>query len=311
MSRLARLWGNAPLLLSLTMLFWAFNTVLGRFVVGEVPPIGLAFARWVGAGLIVLAVSHRAILTDFARLRNMAALERARALGLLALMGFTGVTVYNTTLYLGLQHTSAVNGVLITSTGPVLVAFWVFVLTRERLSAGQTLGIGLSSLGVAAIVLEGDPARLASLDLNQGDLLIAFGVLLYGLYSALLKRRPALHPMSFLFLTFWLGALFLAPAFSWELAEGRTLRLNGLTVATIAYVAVIPSILAYLFFNRGVALVGANRAAPFFHLMPVFGSAIAVVWLGEALRGYHLAGWALVLSGLFVATRRDGARKRG
>lgn len=297
-------WNQAYLLIALTTLFWAFNTVLGRFVSGTVPPVGLAFMRWTGAFLIVLAFAWRPLTNDLGNLKALPADERRRAWWLLALLGFTGITAYNTCLYVGLQYTQALNGLVLTSFGPVAVAFFVFVLTREALSWRQALGICVSGLGVMVVVTRGRLGTLLDLAFNVGDLWIVTGVALYGVYSALLRRRPSVHPLSLLALTFGLGIVFLAPAFAYEMfGQGRFLSLDATTVLAVAYTAVAPSILAYLFFNRGVALIGANRAAPLFHLIPLFGSVIAIAWLGESLGAFHLLGWGLILAGVFVAAR--------
>jgi drug/metabolite transporter (DMT)-like permease len=104
------------------------------------------------------------------------------------------------------------------------------------------------------------------------------------------------------------GALLLVPFSLWEYSTGATLKFDTLTLATLGYVLIFPSTLAYLFFNRGLALIGPNRAAPFFHLVPVFGSALAIVLLGEQPRLFHLTGYALVLVGVVIASRRGTAR---
>ena len=299
-------WNQAYLLLALTMLFWAFNTVLGRYVSGAIPPVGLAYMRWLGAGAIVTVLARRHLRADLATLRALPAPARRRAWGLMATLAFTGVTVYNTCLYIGVQYTSAINAVLIGSIGPVLVAGAAFLVDRERPSGRQMIGIAVSFAGVLIVLSRGSLANLAALEINRGDAWIAAGVFLYAFYSALLRRRPAIHPLSLLSITFALGALFLTPAFAWEVRTGLVPRFDMVTVLSVLYVAIVPSILAYLFFNRGVGLIGANRASPLFHLMPLFGSAIAVAWLGESLRGFHLAGWAVIVTGVVVATRRQG-----
>jgi drug/metabolite transporter (DMT)-like permease len=126
----------------------------------------------------------------------------------------------------------------------------------------------------------------------------------FGIYSALMLRRPLTHPMSLITATVAGGALMTAPLAIWEVQNGSPLMFDAVTLLTLGYAAIFPSALAYLFFNRGIVLIGPNRAAPFLHLMPVFGSAMAIVFLGEQLRLFHLVGYALVLSGVFIASRR-------
>ena len=161
--------------------------------------------------------------------------------------------------------------------------------------------------GVFTILLNGDFSRLSNIHFNKGDLGYTIALLVFGCYSALASRRPAMHPLSFLAFTCGCGSLFIIPLAIYEVAQGESFALNATTISTLIYVAVFPSTLAYLFFNRGVQLIGANRAAPFIHLMPVFGSALAIAFLGERPQLFHLAGYLLVLAGVFIAARRGSA----
>lgn len=293
---------DAPyVLLTLVPLFWAGNIVLGRHVAGQVPPVALGWFRWVLAFLILLPFSWRALRDDWPLIR--------RHIGLLSLIALTGIAAYNTIFYWGLQFTPALNGLLMQSTGPLLIALWAFLLLGDRLSAGQAIGITLSLAGVVIIICRGDLAVLTSIGFNIGDIALFGAMVLYGLYSALLGRRPPLSRLGFLAFSIGWGAVLLTPAFIWERISGPALHFNLLTLASMAYVAVFASVLAYLFFNRGVDLIGPNRAAPFFHLMPLFGSVLAILFLGETPHLYHAVGYALVLCG--VATATFFGRKKG
>jgi drug/metabolite transporter (DMT)-like permease len=134
----------------------------------------------------------------------------------------------------------------------------------------------------------GDFAALAGIQFNKGDVMFAAALLVFGLYSALMLRRPKMNQLSLISFTTGCGALLLLPFSIWEFSTGFTLKFDALTMATLIYVVIFPSTLAYLFFNRGIALIGPNRAAPFFHLVPVFGSAMAILLLGEQPRLFHL-----------------------
>ena len=137
--------------------------------------------------------------------------------------------------------------------------------------------------------------------------MFASAVLAFGLYSSLMPRRPVTHQLSLITFTMGCGALLLLPFSIWEYLAGYTLKFDALTTATLIYVIIFPSTLAYLFFNRGIALIGPNRAAPFFHLVPVFGSAMAILLLGEQPRLFHLAGYLMVLAGVVIASRQASA----
>jgi drug/metabolite transporter (DMT)-like permease len=161
---------------------------------------------------------------------------------------------------------------------------------------------------VLTILLRGDFAALAGIEFNRGDLMLTGALLAFGLYSALMPRRPVTHQLSLIAFTTGCGAALLFPFSVWELSTGATLTYDLLTLATVIYAVIFPSTLAYLFFNRGIALIGPNRAAPFFHLMPVFGSVMAVLLLGEQPRLSHLTGYALVLAGVIIASRQGSAK---
>ena len=288
---------NQPyLLLSLTSLFWAGNIVLGRFISGHVPPITLSCIRWIGAFLLMLPFALPHLRKDWPVLR-------AR-MPLMLLLAITGFALNNVLSYAGLQYTQALNALLIQSAGPLFVALWSLVLFGVRLTLAQMIGIATSMIGVLTILLRGDFTALADLQLNKGDLMVGCAILIFGLYSAFMPRRPVTHPLSLIVFTTGLGALLMIPFNIWEIAAGARITWDTLTLVTLLYVIVFPSALAYLCFNRGIALIGPNRAAPFFHLMPVFGSVMAIFFLGEQPRLFHLIGYALVLVGVFTASRR-------
>jgi len=288
---------NQPyLLLSLTSLFWAGNIVLARYVAGHVPPVTLSCARWVGAMLLMLPFAWPHLARDWRKLWGH--------WRLMLVLSATGFAINNALSYWGLQYTQALNALLMQSSGPLFVALWSLLLFGVRLTFKQAIGIALSLAGVLTIVLRGDFAALAAVELNRGDLMVAGALCAFGLYSALMPKRPVTHPMSLIVVTTAGGALLLLPFSVWEYAQGARPSADWLTALTLGYVVVFPSALAYLCFNRGVALIGPNRAAPFLHLMPVFGSVMAIVLLGETLELFHLAGYAMVIAGVFIAARR-------
>lgn len=291
---------NRPyLLLSLSSLFWAGNIVLGRFIAADFPPMALSFLRWAFACLIVLPFAWPHMRAEWPVLR--------KHLPILTLLTLTGLAGYNAIAYLGLRYTEALNALLIQSSGPLIVALWSFVLLGIRLTWPQTIGIGISLLGVLTILSRGDPVALTSIHLNKGDLIFTTALIIFGLYSVLAVKRPAIHPLTFMGFTSGYATVLLIPAVIAEAASGHTPSLSVNNTLTLAYVAIFPSILAYLFFNRGVELIGANRAAPFFHLIPVFGSVLAIAFLGERPQLFHVAGYALVLTGVVIAARRTSA----
>jgi len=256
--------------------------------------------RWVGALLILLPFTWRGLW----RQRQLL----AQHWPLLALLAVLGITNYNTFAYLGLQDTTATNGVLLNSVTPVVIVALSFLLLGMPIRAVQLGGILLSLAGVAVIATEGRPQQLAGLALNRGDLWIIAAALDWALYSVCLRWRPAgLAPATFLTAIVAIGLVPLAPLYAWELGTGEHVAVNAVNLAAIGYVALFPSVLAYLFWNRAVAEMGPNRAGQYVHLMPVFGALLAVLLLGEALQLFHLMGALLIGGGILLAT--DAARR--
>jgi drug/metabolite transporter (DMT)-like permease len=292
---------NQPyLLLSLTALFWAGNIVLARHVGDHVPPITLTTIRWFGVFLILLPFAWPHLRRDWPALRAH--------LPLMLFLSAIGFAFNNAISYWAMQYTEALNALLIQSSGPLFVALWSLILFGVRLTGAQLAGIAISLIGVLTIILRGDFGALASIAFNKGDVMFAASLVSFALYSALIPRRPVTHQLSLISFTTLCGALMLLPFSVWEYSTGAVLKFDFLTLATLGYMLIFPSTLAYLFFNRGLALIGPNRAAPFFHLVPVFGSAMAILLLGEQPRLFHLVGYALVLAGVVIASRRGSAK---
>jgi drug/metabolite transporter (DMT)-like permease len=296
MRKAFRQFDNPWLLLVLTVLFWSGNWVVGRAFRAEVPPIALAFWRW------TLALS---CTLPFAWPHRAQAWPALRAhWKILSVLGVLGVTSYNTLAYLGLQYTTATNGVLLNSFIPVVIIVlgWIFLDKPARFQEG--VGVSISLSGVLVIVAHGEWTRLAGFSFNPGDLWIMASVFVWALYTLLLARRPAgLHPMLMLSLLTGIGVLALLPAYGWELAQGRSIRLSLPALAGIAYTGIFPAFLGYVFWNRAVARVGGARAGLFIHLMPVATPLLSALFLGESLQLYHLAGMSLVLGGILISTR--------
>jgi drug/metabolite transporter (DMT)-like permease len=288
---------NQPyLLLSITALCWAGNAIVGRLAAGHIPPVTLSFLRWTFAFLIILPFAWKHLKRDWGAIR--------RHLGTMIVLSVTGIGAFNTLQYWALEHTQALNTLLLQSAGPLFVAIWSLILLGVRLTLAQAGGIVLSMTGVLVILLHGDLTALTSIAFNKGDIIFTVALVIFGLYSVLTLKRPNIHGLSFVGFTFGCGAACLIPLWIWELFSRPVMQLDTANLLSLFYVAVFPSTLAYLCFNRGVQLIGANRAAPFFHVVPLFGSAMAIVFLGERPQLFHIIGFALVLTGVFVASRK-------
>lgn len=283
------------LLLTLSSLFWAGNWIVGRGFRADVPPLALSFWRWSIAFLLVLPFAWPHLSRDWPKMRANA--------GWLALMGLLGIAAYNTLAYLGLRYTTATNGLVLNSFIPIAIVALGWVFLGKRLRGIEALGIAASLCGVLTIVVHGDPAVLAALTLNIGDIWILVSVFVWASYTLMLPHRPDIHPMSFLAAITVFGLIELAPAWLWEMSEGRHVVVSLPSLLAIAYTGIFPAFLGFVCWNRGVAEVGPAKAGLFIHLMPVFGIVLSVIFLGERPEPYHALGIALIFVGIWLNTR--------
>jgi drug/metabolite transporter (DMT)-like permease len=291
---------NQPyLLLSITALCWAGNAIVGRLAAGHIPPVTLSFLRWALAFLVILPFAWKHLLRDWSAIRAK--------LVIMIVLSVTGIGAFNTLQYWALEHTQALNTLLLQSAGPLVVAIWSLILLGVRLTPAQAFGVSLSLAGVLMILLRGDLTALSNIEFNKGDLIFTVALVIFGLYSVLSLKRPGIHGLSFVAFTFGCGAASLIPLFIWELTARPVMQINVNNLLSLFYVALFPSTLAYLCFNRGVQLIGANRAAAFFHVVPAFGTIMSIVFIGEHPQAFHFIGFALVLTGVFVASRKPKA----
>jgi drug/metabolite transporter (DMT)-like permease len=288
------MWNSAWTLLALCNLFWAGNIVIGRAVAGVVPPIALAYWRWTGAFLVALVVAWPHVRRDLPVL--------LRHWRLMLLLSATGIASYNAMSYVGLTTTTALNVLLLQSAMPLVIIVWAFALFGDRPTIRQTLGVIVSLAGVAVIASRGSAGLLLALRLNPGDVWILVAMAIYGIYAVMLRRRPPVHPLSFLVAAMGIGSCMMLPFVLWEAAEGARIHASAGAWLAMAYTALFPSFVAYMFFNRGVELIGAGPAGQSMHLMPLFGSILAVVFLGESFRAYHMAGIVLIGAGILLAS---------
>lgn len=282
----------AYFLLILPPLFWAGNAVLARGIADMIPPIALAFWRWSIALAILLPLTYKQVQRDW--------LNIVKDWKIISILGLLGIGLFNTILYTAAHTTSAINISLAQSVMPAVIALISYLMFRDRINRRQSFAVLLCVLGAAYILMRGDWERLQQLSFVEGDLLMLLAVVIYALYSVLLRSRPKVHPLSFLTTTFAVGVIVLVPLYLWELSHTGLFQLNLPVSSSLIYVSLCPSILAYLCWNRGVELIGANRAGLFINLIPLFASLMAVLFLGEAFQGYHVVGIVLIFSGLLL-----------
>lgn len=283
------------LLLILSTLFWSGNFVLSRGMHAEIPPVGLAFWRWAVALILLIPFLLRLQGKQWQLLKS-----NGRYLIWQALLGVSG---FNTLIYLAMQSTTAINAVIVNSIIPILIVLISWIRYREQLTFRQGIGVLLSLGGVLYILAKGEVSALLQVSFNPGDLLVLAAAFVWAFYSIGLKRYPqGLDPIAYMSGIIVTGLVFLLPFYLLEIQTGKVVQLTTTTTLTVLYVALFASILAFLCWNRAVREVGANRAGPFIHLMPVFSTILAILFLDETLHPYHLHGIGLVFVGIFLAT---------
>ena len=290
------------LLLVLTILFWAGNFNLARAIHADVPPLGLSFWRWAVAALLLLPFAWNSMRAALPLAR-----EHWRLVLALAVLGIAG---FNSLVYVGLQTTTATNGVLLQSVTPITMILLAGLVLHEKSTLAQWAGIGVSLVGVLVIITKADWQVLQQLAFNRGDMWIVLATLDWSLYTVLLRKLPqGLRGTPILGFSITLGALAILPLYVYESVTFQTMPVTAISVASIAYVAVFPSLLSYMFWNHATQKLGVNRTGQFSHLMPVFGILLATLLLGERLQLYHALGMLLVAAGLVLTNKITHVRQ--
>jgi drug/metabolite transporter (DMT)-like permease len=291
----------AHLLLGIAALTWAGNFIVGRYIHDQVTPVTLNFGRWGLALLILLPFTYRSVVRQLPLI--------LRHWRLFALLGLLGIAVFHTITYAALASTGAINAALILSLTPVVIVGLSWLLDREIVSAWQFGGILISLAGAVALITRGDISVIRTMDFNRGDIYMLIAMPNWALYSVLLRRRPYnVEPTVLLTVTIAAGVFFMTPLLVIELLRGTSFRVNVETTLSVTYVAVFASVIAYFCWNRGVEIVGANRAGLFMHLVPAFGALLAILILGESFAGYHVAGIVLIVTGIYLTTSAGGRK---
>ena len=292
----ARFYRSAPFLLVLAALFWGGHWVVARAVISESTPFTLSFWRWTCAVAILAPFAWPHVVRDATRLR-----AQWKSIALLSL---TGTGLYNGIGYFGVQDTTATNALLIQSVTPALIPVLSYFLVHERIGPAAIAGVAISCAGILAIASKLDLQAALALQFNRGDLWLLANVCMWATYTVCLRWKPVgLHPFSFLFALMAVGVLQLTPLFAYEMLTGGGLKVGTASVLGVLYLGAFPAVLNYLMWNRAVDEIGAARAGTYLYLVPVFGTVMAIAFLGERLHLYHLVGVALIFGGIWLASR--------
>lgn len=282
-------------------LLWAGNMIVARAIRGDIPPLTLAFGRWVVSFLILLPFAWALMRRDRLRYRQHYRLIIGTAL--------TGIAAFNTFVYIGLHSTTSTNALLLNSCIPVLIMLLGAVFYRQRLNRRQILGLALSLAGVAVIILRGSRHNLLALHFAAGDMWVFAATMCWAVYTLWMKNLPAdIHRTGLTAVQILIGLVALLPFFVWETASGAPVAWQPAALLGLAYVGIFPSVIAYLCYTAAIARFGAVRAGLSIHLMPVFGTLLAFLLLDEQLHAYHGFGIAAIFGGILLSSRSTGGR---
>ena len=288
----------AYILLVLTTLFWSGNFIVGKAAsMFDIPPFSLNFYRWFFAGIILLPFTLKEIIEK----KNYI----FKNIGFFIILGITSITIFNSAVYYSLYYMQVISGVLMISTIPVWIIFISSILGIEKTNKYQIFGVILSLLGVLFIITKSDLNLIKNLDFNKGDLIMASGMFAWALYSALLKKKTyEISQITLLEVVIIAGLLFLVPVYLLEIKMGNPLILNKPFILTLSYVVIFPGLASFFFWIKGISIIGANRAGIFLHLMPIFGSLMAIILFKEKFMFYHFLGAIFIVSGISLSNKK-------
>jgi len=286
---------EAYLLLAFTALCWGGNAVLGRVAVGEISPMALVAARWLGVLLLAVLFLRKGLIRDWPVLR--------RHWLFIVLMGASGFTIFNALFYIAAHHTTAINIGIVQGSIPIFVMLGTMLAYKARIGGMQAVGVVVTLGGVLSIVTAGDLIRLIELSVNYGDFLMLVSCIFYSAYAVGLRKRPDVSPLSLFSAMAGVAFLIAIPFLSVEIATGEFVAPTPTGWLVVVLVTVFPSFLAQICFILGVDKIGPARAGIFVNLVPVFASGLAVLFLGEAFQVYHAVALGLVLFGIYLSER--------
>lgn len=294
-------WVTSPHLAAILAVFiFALNYIIGRGVRDDVPPFTLGFARWMGGAIILAPFAWRGMRDDWRAL--------ARHWPVVAACGFLMPFVGAGLAYVALTSTLAVNASMVQTSLPVLIILIAAVVLRDRITLPIALGSAMAMLGVLGIIARGDPAVLAGLRFNPGDLiLLACNLGLAG-YAVLVKFVPRIRPASLLLALCLLGAMYHAPFLSWELGRGLFVTPSLAGIGALAFMALFPSVIAIFLWNYSIEGLGPSRSGVYMYLTPVFGAAMAYGFLDETIAWYHVLGTGVIIAGVMLTSWRSRSR---
>jgi drug/metabolite transporter (DMT)-like permease len=289
---------SAYIFLFLATLFWAGNFVVGKFASHhEIPPFSLNFYRWFCAWLILAPFTIKEIINK----KNYITKNYKYYM----VLGITSVTIFNSIVYYSLNFTQVISGVLMISTIPVMIMFISAILKIEKTNVFQVLGVACSFLGVILIITKADFKIFINLEFNKGDITMVLAMLSWATYSALLKKKKhQFSQLTLLEVIITFGLIFLIPVYLIEYQMDYRIVPNKNFFMILFYVVLFPGLASFIFWIKGVSLIGANRAGVFLHMMPILSAIMAMIIFNEKFMFYHMLGAIFILTGILLSNRK-------
>ena len=287
----------AYIFLILTTLFWSGNFIVGKAAsLYEIPPFTLNFYRWIFAWLILAPFTLKEVIDK----KNYI----LKNIKLIIILGITSITIFNSIVYYSLNFTQVISGVLMISTIPVMIIFFCWLFRIEKTNVYQIFGVIFSLSGVVVIITRADLNILLNLNFNKGDIWMVVAMFSWAMYSALLRKKKfELSQLSLLQIIITAGLIFLLPAYLVELSLGYKTSINLPFILTLTYVVLFPGLASFIFWIKGISIIGSNRSGIFLHLMPIFSTIMAILIFGEKFMIFHSIGAVLIIAGIILSSR--------
>ena len=288
---------KAYIMLICATLFWAGNFIIGKYAfLAEIPPLSLVFYRWLLVWIILLPFTYKEIIKYKNTILNN--------LPILFFLGFTSVGLFNSFTYLSLIYTQVINSSLFNTAIPAIIILLCFLFKIEKTNKFQILGLIISAGGILTIITKLNLEILLSLNFNKGDLIMIGGVITWGVYSTLLKKKKFTLPLlTLVHIVCTFGLISVFPQFLYELLNGQVIKFDTNLVYTLIFLALFPSIGSYYCWAGAVSIIGANRAGIFLSLIPLFSTIMAIAFFKEQFQLFHLIGAILIVLGLFLSNK--------
>ena len=277
---------------------WSGNFIVGKFAtLFEIPPLTLNVFRWISVWFILIPFTYKEIF------KNLSYIKKNWLV--ISFMGVITISTFNSVVYFALNYTQVINAVLMLSAIPAATIVLSSLMKIEKTNIFQLIGLLVSIVGIGSIISNGDFQKIISLDFNKGDIWMLVCVITWSLYSTLLKKNKfKFSQFTLIQLMVSVGILFLIPQFFYEKSIGLELNLDKNFFLILTYVAIFPAIAAYYFWQKGIEIIGPNRASMFIQLMPLFSAIMAIIIFKEKFELYHFVGAIFILSGIYLSNRK-------